>query len=236
MGATRADRRWRHREQMPGSVCSPRVTPPSRCVPSAPDPSLRDEQAQLHGEERRSRVCLHAVLHSRWSSSAREGRTRSPAVAAASVNSDGAPAPPPGHQRLGAATRPQAIRAAAGGRRHARTADGHVFRPDRAVQRSCWQANDTLRPREVLGQNLQPVRRARAESLRAVQVRGRGPSRSAAPMQPARRAAVRRSWGDRGRCSIAATVSGEVESGGEFFGEVADGGPSSTVSGFATGA
>jgi hypothetical protein len=31
-------------------------------------------------------------------------------------------------------------------------------------------------------------------------------------------------------------VSGEVESGGEFFGEVADGGPSSTVSGFATGA
>ena len=31
-------------------------------------------------------------------------------------------------------------------------------------------------------------------------------------------------------------VSGEVESGGEFFGEGADGGPSSTVSGFATGA
>ena len=31
-------------------------------------------------------------------------------------------------------------------------------------------------------------------------------------------------------------VRGEVESGGEFFGEVAGGGPSSTVSGFATGA
>ena len=45
--------------------------------------------------------------------------------------------------------------------------------------------------------------------------------------------AVRRSWGE-GMCRD--PVSGEVESGGEFFGEVADGGPSSTVSGFATGA
>ena len=83
MGAMRADGRWRHREQIAGSARAPRAIPPSRCVPSAPGPSLRDEQAQLHGEERRSRVCLHTVRSRVWrffrSASHRRSATPPPA-------------------------------------------------------------------------------------------------------------------------------------------------------------
>ena len=157
MGATRADRRWRHREQM-RAVCAHlarfrlrdacHLLRIHRCAMSKRNFTARSDEVEFVFTAffTAAGLQLHATSHAElWL-----GRRRQ--------RHDGAPAPPPltpTPQRLGRVLQP--LR----GRRQARASDGHVFlaraRPT-ATRREARTAAGSTRARSRAGSSRKPHR------------------------------------------------------------------------------